>query len=366
MAQPPDDGEQEDQRDWTSLPPELLRLCFSALRWSRTDRTPKRGALASCKGFARAALRASLNALSWDLDEEGRPASSFSRAARLSAQLWGEEEEEAARGRGVALEVFSKRQASPEARCMAALCAANACLPFVTRLQLRVRSPWLEVCQQHLKAACGGGANDACGHGTLLLPQGVALDVLLPAGLGALLPNLRTVLLLSCSLTPAARTTLLDVAAPPLPTQLQELRVDSLLSEDGLDEADEEAATAQLVQLAHLPGLATVQLMYCPTAFLETVGAQLTALHLDEVRCLLWWCAGRHMKLSAARVCHGSQLHDAPTWCVGAASRRSTRSTGTRRAMRTSTTTRLHAPLRRRPPGAPRCSTRRTARGCST
>ncbi len=60
--------------------------------------------------------------------------------------------------------------------------------------------------------------------------QGLGLDALLPAGLGALLPNLRELTVFPCSLTPAARTTELQDA--PSLARLEKLTLYSLKVED--------------------------------------------------------------------------------------------------------------------------------------
>ncbi len=116
--------------------------------------------------------------------------------------------------------------------------------------------------------------------------QGLTLDVVLPAGLGALLPNMRELFLEHCALTPAARTTALDAAC----SKLEFLTVRALSGQApppapaSPSPSLQQLATAQLRQLAKLPCLGDVELRdaSCPTLFLLASGTQLTRLHLHE------------------------------------------------------------------------------------
>ncbi len=75
--------------------------------------------------------------------------------------------------------------------------------------------------------------------------QGLGLDALLPAGLGALLPNLRELTVFPCSLTPAARTTaLLDAASF---ARLEKLTLYSLKVEDQDDNPGQQVRGVVLV-----------------------------------------------------------------------------------------------------------------------
>ncbi len=115
--------------------------------------------------------------------------------------------------------------------------------------------------------------------------QGLALDAVLPANVSALLPNLQTVYVWDCALTPAARTTALDAAC----VGVRYIAFNGLAAAgapagaaSASDAAFEQVAAAQLSQLAKLPNLSSVDLLQssCPTLFLASLGAQLTRLQL--------------------------------------------------------------------------------------
>ncbi len=119
--------------------------------------------------------------------------------------------------------------------------------------------------------------------------QGLSLDALLPAGLAALLPNLRDVRVDQCRLTPAAAASSLGTAAF---ARLQNVQLENLtaLVPHGPDGRLRPApgtplATAQLEQLGDLPSLKSLALLdaTCPTDFLASspsLGARLAQLHL--------------------------------------------------------------------------------------
>ncbi len=113
--------------------------------------------------------------------------------------------------------------------------------------------------------------------------QGLALDAILPPGLGTLLPNLRQLLLDGCALTPAARTTVLDLGC----SRLQRVLVHGLAAQPAAPPNTtslQQLATAQLRQLSKLPSLDNVTLKdsSCPTLFLVALGTQLTRLDLYD------------------------------------------------------------------------------------
>ncbi len=121
----------------------------------------------------------------------------------------------------------------------------------------------------------------------LLHAQRLSLDVLVPQGVSALLPNLQTLFLHDCALTPAAKTTQLDAGC----SRLRHLVVRGLSAQTPTRPAAARAqpppslpvlATAQLRQLAKLPSLDNVELKddTCPTLFLVALGTQLTRLLL--------------------------------------------------------------------------------------
>ncbi len=105
--------------------------------------------------------------------------------------------------------------------------------------------------------------------------QGLTLDAVVPSGLGALLPNLRCLILAYCQLTPAPRTTVLDCP------NLQHVIIE-VLSVNAPKQHQQAVTTAQLRQLAKLPSLSHVRLAdsSCPTLFLAALGTQLTRLRL--------------------------------------------------------------------------------------
>ncbi len=119
--------------------------------------------------------------------------------------------------------------------------------------------------------------------------KGLSLDVILPPGVAALLPNLQQLLLEDCAFTPAARTTVLDAACG----RLRYLEIKGLAvhpTQAGGAAASQPApslqqlATAQLRQLAKIPSLGSIKLTdsSCPTLFLMALGTQLTRLELHE------------------------------------------------------------------------------------
>ncbi len=113
--------------------------------------------------------------------------------------------------------------------------------------------------------------------------QGLSLDVVLPLGVGALLPNLRALSLLVCLLTPAAAASTLDAGC----TLLHSLTVEHLVvlpaAGAGAGAPAATQANSSLQQLANLPSLSAVALLdgSCPTLFLAELGTQLTGLHLN-------------------------------------------------------------------------------------
>ncbi len=119
--------------------------------------------------------------------------------------------------------------------------------------------------------------------------QGLALDCILPAGISAMLPNLRELMVAFCTLTPAARTTTLDAACGGLHiVELEGLMVrraprrGARPAASSSDPSLQQLATAQLRQLAKLPSLSSVELndSTWPTLFLVALGTQLTRLEL--------------------------------------------------------------------------------------
>ncbi len=117
--------------------------------------------------------------------------------------------------------------------------------------------------------------------------QHLTLDVLLPSGFGALLPNLQELVLGHCVLTPAARTTELDTGAF---SRLRRVVVVALSVQAPAElpaappprSLQQQVATAQLRQLAKLPAFSGVSLedSSCPTLFLVALGTLLTRLDL--------------------------------------------------------------------------------------
>ncbi len=129
---------------------------------------------------------------------------------------------------------------------------------------------------------------------TLLHVQGLSLDVVLPQGVSTLLPNLHKLVLHDCTLTPAARTTVLDTACGRLrAVEIEALSVQAPQRQATSSAAGapaqlppglQQLATAQLRQLARLPSLSSIDLRdaSCPTLFLVTLGTQLTSLWVHE------------------------------------------------------------------------------------
>ncbi len=122
-----DDGK---QRDWASLPLDLLQICLAPLEGNRTA---KRAALATCKAFARSSLRNAKDCgLILDVDRRAK----FQPSARIWRELWGAGLSR--QGQAVALVIGSRILGSPE-RCLSELLGAGECLAFVTSLWLKVR-----------------------------------------------------------------------------------------------------------------------------------------------------------------------------------------------------------------------------------
>ncbi len=115
------------------------------------------------------------------------------------------------------------------------------------------------------------------------------LNEVLPPGVSALLPSLQQLTIRQCTLTPAARTSVLDVGC----VRLQHIAIGPLSVQAPPQPAAagapaqqppslQQLATAQLRQLAKLPSLSRVTLdSSCPTLFLVALGAQVTCLFLD-------------------------------------------------------------------------------------
>ncbi len=112
--------------------------------------------------------------------------------------------------------------------------------------------------------------------------QGLSLDVLLPPGVSALLPNLQVLAVVQCIVTPAARATLLDAGC----SRLWQVQIEALSAQQQAPGALslQQLATAQLRQLAILPSLSNIMLKdaSCSTLFLIALGTQLTRLVLHE------------------------------------------------------------------------------------
>ncbi len=121
----------DEQRDWASLPLDLLRTIFSAPALDKS-KASKRAALASCKAFGRAAVRTSGGGLLLSVDRD----TSFQMRVRVWRELWGEDQPH--RDQVVGLALRSDNHASPE-RCLSELLGANERLAFVTQLALHVR-----------------------------------------------------------------------------------------------------------------------------------------------------------------------------------------------------------------------------------
>ncbi len=126
-----DDDADDGKRDWASLPHDLVRTIMGAPQLKR-DKAAKWAALASCKAFGRAVMRASSHNLGMQLDHR----TSFSRRARFWAELWGGEPRRQGQDAGLAL--FSVSLVNP-ALCFGELLSAGLCLPFVTQLSFKVR-----------------------------------------------------------------------------------------------------------------------------------------------------------------------------------------------------------------------------------
>ncbi len=126
---PPEDEPQE-QRDWASLPGDLLSYILSS---PDLDAPAKRAALASCRALAGALLRACWFSLVLDVDRE-QP---LSPTTQLPAQLAGVQELR----HGLALR--SARRGSP-ALCLAQLRGVR--LAGVGHLVLQVRTAAQQRC----------------------------------------------------------------------------------------------------------------------------------------------------------------------------------------------------------------------------
>ncbi len=271
-----DDG----KRDWASLPLDLLKICLGA---PSLDPATKRAALASCKAFSRALLRTSSHNLALFVDRR----SPFVCTTQIWQELWGEPAEQPRQGQHVVIHLLSGSHGSP-GRCWDELLAANQRLPFVRELFLTVRGARVHAANK----AKGMGAHARCSpvlhRRPARCPQRLSLDVLVPQGVSALLPNLQVLGLAQCSLTPAAMTTLLDAGCGRLHyLQVMDLSVQPRGAAGTASQPPpslQQLATAQLRQLAKLPSLTTVTLDddSCPTLFLVALGTQLTSLQLDE------------------------------------------------------------------------------------
>ncbi len=291
-AEPEEPEQQCDKpKDLLSLPDDLLRACVRPLQG---DVASCRAALASCKPVARALVRTSRLGLLLDVEREAP----FSPSVHLMAQLGANEEPE--NDQASTLVLFGHKHSSP-ARCLAQLRGVRLAGVTVLGLQVR-RTAWhplggvmlLMQTLQRGSSACGGPASrrrPRAEHGaqrclgattrTLARTQGLSLDELLPAGLGALLPNLREVEFSSCQLTAAARTSALDGA---LFGRLRTVSIQRLTVAATPQQPPQHVATAQLRQLAKLPSLSAVELKddSCPALFLVALSTQLTMLHLHE------------------------------------------------------------------------------------
>ncbi len=257
-----DDG----TRDWASLPLDLLKICLGA---PSLDPAAKLSALATCKALARAAVRSSSHTMGVNADCHAP----FARATRVWRELWGEEQPQQGR---VSLLLGSRLHGTPE-RCLDELLSANQRMAFVTELILHVR------CANSAAsgAADGWKALIALLHARPWCTQGLSLNVVLPLGVSALLPNLQRLTLSESVLTPATRTSLLDAGC----SRLQRLKIKALSAQQAPGAPNlQQLATAQLRQLANLPSLSSVEFKdaSCPTLFLVALGTQLTCLHLDR------------------------------------------------------------------------------------
>ncbi len=245
-----DDADDDGKRDWASLPLDLLKICLSAPPF---DQASKRAALASCKAFGRAVVRSSSHGLGLEVDRLAPP---FARTTHVWAELWGDElPQQGQRGN---LMLFSESHGNP-ARCLSELLSANQCLPFITELSLEVRLGPVDGAAQRPD----GDSLHSRRGGPLLCTQCLTLDALIPPGLSALLPNLQHLQIDHCVLTPAARTSVLDVGFSKLwRLAIEGLSVQAL---PGPHPATAQPpvglhvlATAQLMQLAKLPSISSV------------------------------------------------------------------------------------------------------------
>ncbi len=284
------DDDDEQRPDWASLPLDILKICLLQLKG---DHASKRAALASCKAFARAVLRSSANWVSFTPER-----SQFQPAVHVWRELWGQEQPQ--QGQRVALVLLSYSHDSP-GRCLDQLLSAPRQLDFVTELRLQVRAAWYQ--ERALYSSSASCCVDTVARALVAVPcamvrdvpQCLALDVVLPPGISALLPNLQELHLWYCVLTPAARTTVLDTSC----RRLRRVTVTILVTEAMQQAADAGApepwpnnggpehlatCTAQLRQLAKLPSLSSVELASgpCPTLFLVALSAQLTQLGLGS------------------------------------------------------------------------------------
>ncbi len=268
-----DDGE----RDWASLPLDLLKICLGAQQL-KGDRASKNAALASCKAFGRAVLRSSQHTF-------GLQAESAHHAP--AAQIWREllAEEQLQDNFRVILQLHSAIQCSP-GRCLHELLSAGERLAFVTELYLQVRPVHLVV---NRARSISGTDHAPVAFALLSGVQGLSLDAVLPPGVSTLVPNLQQLMLRRCTLTPAARTSVLDAGCGRLRhVQIEALSVKEPPTAAGAPAQQppslQQLATAQLRQLAKLLSLTSVELQdaSCPTLFLVALGTQLTRLELDH------------------------------------------------------------------------------------
>ncbi len=259
------------------LPDDLLRTCLGFLSG---DGATQRAALAACKPFASAVVRASFSSLSLVLEPGAR---GFAQACRLAEELWGDQQQ-LPPGKCTRLVLWSKSATGSPGRCVDELRGAGVRLPFITRLQMHVRAALDAASSRRSTHTCKGSSRSTQ-FSHRVRPQCLVVDVLLPPGTAALLPNLQQVEWMHCTLTPAAKTTLLDTACG----RLRQVDISGLTvaapSPGGAPPPQRVAvATAQLRQLAKLPSLDTVFMWddSCPTLFLLALGTQLTRLRVDD------------------------------------------------------------------------------------
>ncbi len=132
-----DDEGSDEQRDWASLPLDLLRASLSAPLLA-DDRAAKRSAFSTCKSFARAVARTSTSCmLRLEVDRRVR-SSSCVPAVRFWRELWGGEQPQQKEQLVVLVLSSSINRGSSPGRLLAKLLGAGERLPFVTQLWLKV------------------------------------------------------------------------------------------------------------------------------------------------------------------------------------------------------------------------------------